>query len=129
IRVGLIGLASFETTTMRPHGWAVVSLVSSFIHSPDYDIVAACNSTAESARRAIDLHKLPEATKSQGNPNDISNDPNVDLVVISVLTMKYLYLAEPALLNKKQFFVEWPLGVLTHLPLLFIPKISQLGTS
>ncbi|KAL6414090.1 oxidoreductase [Ilyonectria robusta] len=64
IRVGLIGLASVETTTMRPHGWAVVSSLSSFIHSPEYDIVAACNSTTESARRAIDLHKLPEATKT-----------------------------------------------------------------
>lgn len=113
-RVGLVGLASFETTDMRPHAWAVVSLLPSFIHSPDYEIVAVCNSTVESARRAIEIHKLPAATNAYGNPNDIANDPNVDLVAISVVVTKHFLLAEPALLKKKQVFVEWPLGASTQ---------------
>jgi predicted dehydrogenase len=38
------------------------------------------------------------------------NDPNVDIVVVSVKTPEHYRLAKPALDAKKDVFVEWPLG-------------------
>ncbi|VUC30150.1 unnamed protein product [Clonostachys rosea] len=113
IRVGVIGLTALESSTLGPRTWAVVSFLPSFVNSPDYEIVAVCNSTVASSLQAIETHKLPKTTKAYGNPSDLANDPNVDLVVVSVRVTKHLMLAEPALLAKKQVFVEWPLGAST----------------
>ncbi|KAI3332229.1 oxidoreductase [Xylariaceae sp. AK1471] len=76
----------------------------------DYVIVAVCNSSVESAASAIKQYGLSESTKAYGNPVDLANDPNVDLVVISVNVAKHFELAKPALEKKKHVFVEWPLG-------------------
>ncbi|CAH0042291.1 unnamed protein product [Clonostachys rhizophaga] len=113
IRVGMIGLAAVESSTLGPRTWGVVSFLPTFVNSPDYEIVAVCNSTVASALQAIEIHKLPTTTKAYGSPNDLANDPNVDLVVVSVLVTKHFMLAEPALLSNKQVFVEWPLGAST----------------
>lgn len=110
----MIGLAAVESSTLGPRTWGVVSFLPTFVNSPDYEIVAVCNSTVASALQAIETHKLPTTTKAYGSPNDLANDPNVDLVVVSVLVTKHFMLAEPALLSKKQVFVEWPLGASTN---------------
>lgn len=109
IRVGLIGLSTTEQT-LAGGTWAAVAFLPSFIHSPDYEIVALCNSSADSARRSIAYHGLPETTKAYGNAEELAKDPDVDLVVVSVKVPEHKKLFQPALLNNKQVFVEWPLG-------------------
>jgi predicted dehydrogenase len=110
IRIGLIGLGATEPA-LGPGAWAVAAHLASFVPSPHYEIVAVCNSTVESARRSIEYHKLPSTVKAYGNPEDIANDPNVDLVSVSVVVFSHFKVTKPALLAKKQVFVEWPLGV------------------
>jgi len=46
--------------------------------------VAVANSSIESAQASINVHKLGTSVKAYGNPSDIANDPDVDLVLVSV---------------------------------------------
>ncbi|KAM0246713.1 hypothetical protein ACHAQJ_010111 [Trichoderma viride] len=113
IRVGLIGLAVGDGKSLGSGAWGVAAHLSTYVNSPNYEIVALCNSSVESAKRSIEYHKLPTATKAYGNPEDIANDSDVDLVVISVHISQHYKLALPALRAKKQVFCEWPLGATT----------------
>jgi predicted dehydrogenase len=114
-RVGLIGLSGVQLGShLSPHEWAVVAHLPFYIHSPDFEIVALCNSSVEAAQRSIEVHGLPKTTKAYAKPQDIAADADVDLIVVSVSVSKHFMLAEPALLNKKQVFVEWPLGATTQ---------------
>ncbi|KAI8630475.1 oxidoreductase [Xylariaceae sp. FL1651] len=127
IRVGIVGLhsasgtdaatASGKTGNDEPSRtaslgqWAVLTHLPAIRAMPDnYEIVAVCNSSVESAARAIKTYGLPDTTKVYGNPKDLANDPCVDYVVISVGVSKHFELAKPALEKKKAVFVEWPLG-------------------
>ncbi|KAK1970322.1 oxidoreductase family protein [Colletotrichum sublineola] len=108
-RVGIIGLSAKEVY-MGPGAWAAMAILPSFQSSPDYEIVALCNSSVEAARRSIKVHKLPSSTKAYGDAKELANDPDVDLVVVSVRVTKHLELTLPAIEAKKRVFVEWPLG-------------------
>ena len=66
-----------------------------------------------SAEASIAHHNLGVAVKAYGSPKDLADDPNVDMVVISVNVAKHFALAKPAILAKKDVFVEWPLGANT----------------
>ncbi|KAL7908111.1 NAD(P)-binding protein [Trichoderma velutinum] len=112
IKVGIIGLGA-TSYALGPGVWAVGAHLASFVPSPHYEIVAICNSSVESAQRSIDFHKLPSTVKAYGNPEDIANDPNVELVVVSIIVTNHHKVAKPAVLAKKQVFVEWPLGANT----------------
>lgn len=112
IRVGLIGLSS-EPAGLGQGKWGVSAHLASLRPSPHYEIVAVCNSSVESARRSIEFHKLPASVKAYGSAEDLANDPNVELVDVSIEVGKHLLAAKPALLAKKQVFVEWPLGAST----------------
>ncbi|VUC25113.1 unnamed protein product [Clonostachys rosea] len=113
-RVGLIGLTSTKPEGLGPHAWAVFALLPIFLNSPNYELVALCNSSVESARRAVEAHGLPSSVKTYGNPEDLAKDPDVDLVVVSVRVGKHFEVAKPALLEGKKVFVEWPLGASTE---------------
>uniref|UniRef100_A0A8H7KEV3 Gfo/Idh/MocA-like oxidoreductase N-terminal domain-containing protein n=1 Tax=Bionectria ochroleuca TaxID=29856 RepID=A0A8H7KEV3_BIOOC len=104
-RVGLVGLTSIKPDGLGPHAWAVFALLPVFLHSPDYELVALCNSSLESARRAIEAYGLPSSVKAYGNPEDLAKDPDVDLVVISVRVGKHFEIAKPALLEGKKTVV------------------------
>jgi predicted dehydrogenase len=62
VRVGIIGLSKT--------GWASYAHLP-YLLSPSgrekYQIVAVCNSSAQSAREAIELHKLPKSTRAYGD--------------------------------------------------------------
>ncbi|KAM0540690.1 hypothetical protein ACHAPJ_013543 [Fusarium lateritium] len=109
IRVGISGLAATNPTGGRPGIWGVLAHLASLRASPHYEIVAVCNSSVESSQRSIDFHQLGNI-KAYGNPEDMANDPNVDLVVCSVNVDKHHMLTTPALRAQKKAFVEWPLG-------------------
>ncbi|KAL7931572.1 hypothetical protein V8C35DRAFT_323695 [Trichoderma chlorosporum] len=113
IRVGLIGLTVGNGQTLGSGAWGIAAHLLTYTNSPNYEIVALCNSSVDAAKESIAYHKLPVATKAYGSPEDIANDPNVDLVVISVHISKHHMLALPALKARKQVFCEWPLGATT----------------
>lgn len=110
VRVGFIGLSSAKSESIAPGSWAYLAHLPYLLSSPDYEIVALVNSSQEAAQKAIKAYNLPSTTKAYGSPEEIANDPDVDLIVISVVVMKHYQLAKPALLAKKNVFVEWPLG-------------------
>ncbi|RFU30816.1 hypothetical protein B7463_g5527, partial [Scytalidium lignicola] len=111
IRVGLIGLSQQSGQgEIGPGTWAVRAHLPYLLASPKYEIVALANSSTENAKASIASHKLGPQVKAYGNPDDLANDPDVDLVVISVIVTKHLMLAKPALLAGKDVCVEWPLG-------------------
>ncbi|KAI0419248.1 oxidoreductase [Xylaria grammica] len=114
IRVGIIGLKPIPTgedISNQPGYWAGAAHLPALRAMPeDYEIVAVCNSSVESATTAIKQHGLPESTKAYGNQDDLANDPLVDLVIVSVNVGKHVLLAKPALEKKKDVFVEWPLA-------------------
>ncbi|KAL7809520.1 hypothetical protein V8C26DRAFT_411411 [Trichoderma gracile] len=113
IRVGLVGLTAGDGKTPGKGAWGVVAHLPTYLNSPNFEIVALCNSSVEAAKAAIEYHKLPATTKAYGSPEDLANDPEVDLVAISVFVSKHHMLALPALKAKKQVFCEWPLAVTT----------------
>lgn len=112
IRIGILGLSK-GTGALVPGVWAARAHLPYLLASPKYQIVAVSNSSVQSAQAAIDHHKLGPDVKAYGSPDDIANDPNVDMVVISVRVGKHYALAKPALLASKDVFVEWPLGAST----------------
>ncbi|KAB5536304.1 putative oxidoreductase [Coniochaeta sp. 2T2.1] len=110
IRVGILGLSDAKTF-FGPGAWAKYAHLPSIIAlSGDYEVVAIANSTVESARRSIAANDLPATTKAYGSAEDLASDPDVDLIVVSVRVQKHYELTKPALLHKKDVYVEWPLG-------------------
>ncbi|KAI1809565.1 NAD-binding Rossmann fold oxidoreductase family protein [Poronia punctata] len=103
IRIGFIGLSKT--------GWGVQAHLPYLKKQTDkFQIVAIQNSSVESSREAIKLHGLAESTKAYGSPEEIANDPEIDLVVVSVRVDRHKIAAAPSLLAGKDVFVEWPLG-------------------
>ncbi|KAK1238956.1 hypothetical protein MKX08_006017 [Trichoderma sp. CBMAI-0020] len=109
IRVGLIGLSTAKAFTGRGC-WAAVSHLPALLASPEYEIVALANSSVESAKRSIAAQGLPESTKAYGSVDDLADDPDVDLIIVSVKVESHYELVKPALLKNKNVFVEWPMA-------------------
>ncbi|KAH8121911.1 hypothetical protein ACSS6W_010936 [Trichoderma asperelloides] len=112
IRVGLIGLSTAKAFTGRGC-WTAVSHLPALLQSPEYEIVALANSSVESAKRSIAAQGLLESTKAYGNVDDLADDPDVDLIVVSVRVENHYELAKSALLRNKNVFVEWPMAANT----------------
>lgn len=109
IRVGIIGLGTVSNS-LRPGAWAALAHLPALLSSPNYKIVALANSSISSAQESIKHHNLPPSVKAYGSPEDIAADPEVDLIVCSVIVTKHYILTKPALLAGKDVYVEWPLG-------------------
>ncbi|CAO1600106.1 transcription regulator gal80 [Xanthoria calcicola] len=105
IRLGIIGLSA------DPQAWATMAYVAPLkgALASHYKITAVATSSPETAKASAKAHGLPEE-KAYSNPNDIANDPDIDMVVISVKAPMHKQLTIPALKAKKDVFVEWPLG-------------------
>jgi predicted dehydrogenase len=112
IRVGLIGLGK-SSNALAPGAWASIAHLPGLLSNPNFEIVALANSSISSAQASIAHHKLPSSVKAYGSPEDIAADPNVDLIVCSVMVTKHFQLTKPALLAGKDVYVEWPLGATT----------------
>ncbi|PMD33155.1 putative oxidoreductase [Hyaloscypha variabilis F] len=109
IRVGIIGLGA-KIGSFVPGVWAVQGHLPYLMSSPDYLITAVCNSSVSSAQASIEFHSLGSDVRAHGSPEAIANDPNVDLVVVTVRVGLHYALTKPALLAGKDVFVEWPLA-------------------
>ncbi|RHZ46496.1 uncharacterized protein CDV56_103032 [Aspergillus thermomutatus] len=107
IRVGLIGLSG--ATDYEGTAWAPNAHLPYLQRSEYFTITALLNSSVESARAAIKKYSLPTDTKAYGNPQDLANDPDIDLVVCVVRVDRHFQTVRPSLEAGKTVFVEWPL--------------------
>ncbi|PVH83417.1 putative oxidoreductase [Cadophora sp. DSE1049] len=112
IRIGLVGLGK-GPLQMGPGIWGASVHLPYLLASPKYTLVAVQNSTVESALASIKHHKLGPDIKAYGTPEDLAQDPNVDLVVVSIVVTHHYAVTKPALLAGKGVFIEWPLAATT----------------
>ncbi|KAH7231221.1 uncharacterized protein BKA55DRAFT_525411 [Fusarium redolens] len=75
-----------------------------------YKIVALCNSSVESAHSTIKTFGLPSDTRAYGDPSDLAQDANIDLVVCSTRVDRHYETIKPSISAGKAVFVEWPLA-------------------
>jgi predicted dehydrogenase len=78
--------------------------------SPNYQILALCNSSLESTKAAIKAHDLPESTRAYSSPEELAVDKDIDLIVVSTRVDTHYGLAKIAVNAGKNTYVEWPLG-------------------
>jgi predicted dehydrogenase len=62
-------------------GWAASAYLPYLKKSSLYKIVALCDSPLENAKVAIKAFDLPPETQAYGSPEELPEDPYVDLVV------------------------------------------------
>lgn len=82
--------------------------------SPNYQIVALCNSTIDNAKAAIKAYNLPESTKAYDKYDDLANDPDIDLYIVSTRADTHYEVALPAVKAGKNIYCEWPLAADTQ---------------
>lgn len=107
IRIGIVGLSA------KPGAWATYAHLPRLAASPNYQIVAICNSSLESSKAAIKAHNLPESTKAYDSYDNLAADPDVDLYVVSTRADTHYDVAMPALKAGRNVYVEWPLAANT----------------
>lgn len=109
IRTAIIGLSSSSSRS-----WAAGAHLPYLVSGrgrEKYTITALCNSSIESARKAIKLHNLnPETTKAYGDPKEVAEDPDIDLVVCCTRVDVHYSTILPSIQAGKAVFVEWPLA-------------------
>ncbi|KAL8845279.1 MAG: hypothetical protein Q9176_000449 [Flavoplaca citrina] len=85
IHLGIIAWATMA------HGASIKGSLAS-----QYTITAVATSTPETAKASAKAHGLPE-DKGYSSPEDIANDSDVDMVVVSVKPPLHKQLTTPAL--------------------------------
>ena len=106
INLGMIGLSADQ------QAWATMTHVMPLKAEPlnkYYDITAVATSSTNTAKAAAKAFGVTEK-KAYASPEDIANDKDVDMVVVSVKVPLHHQLTMPALKAKKDVFVEWPLA-------------------
>ncbi|EMD94555.1 hypothetical protein COCC4DRAFT_180636 [Bipolaris maydis ATCC 48331] len=101
-RVGLIGLSAKGT-------WASQSHLPYFQKTSKYKITALQNSSRSAAEAAAKKYSLG-GVSTHDSPTSIAQDPNVDIVAVSVNVPQHYDLIQPALEAGKDVFCEWPLA-------------------
>ncbi|KAM0713427.1 hypothetical protein Q7P37_010389 [Cladosporium fusiforme] len=106
IGVGLIGLSAGG-------GWAAFAHLPYLRQTDKYELVALTNSSLDSARQSIKAHGL-ENVEAYDSVSEMAKSPRVELVVCAVAVFSHYSLIKPAILAKKDVYVEWPLGATTE---------------
>lgn len=108
IRLAIIGLSSSAVTS-----WASSAHIPYLLSArgrTKYNIVALCNSSVESAEKAIRTYDLDaEKTRAYGDPTALAADPDIDLVLCCTRVDTHYDLIKPSVEAGKAVFVEWPL--------------------
>ena len=107
IRVAIIGLSASAKTSWAADGH-LPYLLSSTGRSK-YQIVALLNSTTAAAKNAIATYGLPASTKAYGHPQDLADDPDIELVVNNTRVDVHDTTIRPSIEAGKDVYVEWPL--------------------
>lgn len=108
IRLGIIGLSGTNLSS-----WASVAHLPYLLSSrgrAQYQIVALCNSSIESARQAIETFQLSPGTRMYDSPADLAQDASVDFVACITRVDKHYKTIKPSIAAGKAVFVEWPLA-------------------
>ena len=110
IRIGFIGLST--------KGWAAGALAAPLFDpllSPHYTLTALCTtseaSATETAKKYSELagHTV-KAYYGDDGLRAIANDPNVDLVAVSVKIPDHYKAVMPAIEAGKDIYIEWAVG-------------------
>ncbi|KAK7021818.1 transcription regulator gal80 [Paramarasmius palmivorus] len=108
IKLGFVGLSA--------SGWAATTLAQPLFEVPlssKYTLTAVSTTNPTSANTSAEKYsKLTSGTVKpyHGSIEQIANDPDVDMVAISVRTPAHVDAALPVLQAKKDLFIEWPAG-------------------
>lgn len=95
VNIGLVGLSTSSAAT----NWAALAHVPYLQSEPGkslYEIVALCNSSAESTRRSVQHSGLAESVKTYVSIEDLPADPDVELVVYVVGMKSHLEVCLPS---------------------------------
>ena len=110
IRIGFIGLST--------KGWAAAALVPPLLDpllSSSYTLTALCTtseaSATDTAKKYTELfgHTI-KAYYGEEGIHAIANDPEVDLVAVSVKIPDHYKAVMPALEAEKDIYIEWSIG-------------------
>lgn len=98
--VGIVGLTPGRSWAARAHVPALQEL-------PEFDLVGVANSSAESAAAAAQALGIP---RSYASVQLLLDDPDVDLVAVTVKVPHHREVVAAALDAHKMVYCEWPLG-------------------
>lgn len=108
LRTALIGLSSSAATS-----WASSAHLPGLLTPAGRSklpITALLNSSVKAAQSAIETYKLPPETKAYGSPEDLANDPDIDVVICNTRVDRHFETILPSVKKGKDVFVEWPIA-------------------
>ena len=108
LRTAIIGLSSSAITS-----WASAAHLPGLLTPlgrSKLPITALLNSSVNAARSAIQTYSLSPDTKAYGSPEDLANDPDIDLVICNTRVDKHFQTILPSIKKGKDVFVEWPIA-------------------
>ncbi|KAK3903623.1 hypothetical protein C8A05DRAFT_14439 [Staphylotrichum tortipilum] len=108
IRLALIGLSATAQTSWASR--AHLPYLLSPLGQSRYTIVALLNSSAAAARAAIAAYNLPSSVRAYGDPAELAEDEEVDLVVCNTRVDKHYQTVVESVKRGKDVYVEWPLA-------------------
>src|SRR6202167_5413787 len=100
IRVGIVGASPSR-------GFASISHIPALQALPEFEIVAVCTSSQQSAEAAAKHYGVPLAF---AEPAKLAAHPDVDLVTVSVKVPDHYAPVMAAIDAGKHVYCEWPLG-------------------
>lgn len=100
VRVGIVGVNP-------ERGWALSAHLPALRASSDFEISAVSSTRLESAREAADMFNVPKAFD---NHFELVNQPDIDLVTVTVKVPHHHEIVMAALESGKHVYCEWPLG-------------------
>ncbi|POR33158.1 Galactose/lactose metabolism regulatory protein-like protein [Tolypocladium paradoxum] len=108
IPTAIIGLSASAITSWASS--ARLPYLPSTRDRENYTIVALCNSSVETAKRAIETYGLAPETRAYGDPRALPDDTDIDLVVCCTRADVHHQSVLPRGKAGKIVFVEWPLA-------------------
>ena len=100
IRVGIIGANA-------NYGWSKRAHLPALLGMPDFELTAVCTSRPETAEESKAFYGAKLAFHDYA---EMANNPDVDLVVVSVSVPAHHGMVTAGLQAGKHVFCEWPLG-------------------
>lgn len=100
IAIGVIGASAH-------YGWAKRAHMPALAALPEYELMAVCTTSAESAEESKELYG---AQKAYSDYKEIIADPDIDVIDVCVRAPSHYLIALEALRSGKHVLCEWPLG-------------------